>query len=158
MGTEEMRQPIRFRLFCLTITTPNLDRTVAWYCEKLGYQVHTRKDLPEVGARIAVLNAGDFRLEIVEQKEDSPLGMPGHEQPTESSERTSRFAVLVDDLEATIAELRDKDVTTLSSKQVDPDLKLSFQFIKDCDGNLIQLVELMPEARGHFGPGRWASA
>ena len=104
-----MGHQIRFRLFCVTISTPDLDRTVAWYCEKLGYQVHTRKDLPEFGTRIAVLNAGDFRLEIVEQREDSPLGMPGHEPPGSTNvERTSRFAVLVDDLDATLAELRDE--------------------------------------------------
>ena len=78
--------------------------------------------------------------------------MPGHERPAAKKvERTSRFAVLVDDLEATIAELRAKEVTTLWTRQVDEELKLSFQFIKDCDGNLIQLVELKPEAREHFG-------
>jgi catechol 2,3-dioxygenase-like lactoylglutathione lyase family enzyme len=148
-----MGHQIRFRLYCVTISTPNLDRTIVWYREKFGYQVHTRKDLPEFGTRIAVLNAGDFRLEILEQKEDGPLGMPDHDRMgSNQGERSSRFAVLVDDLAATITELRTKDVATLGGKQVDDDLKLRFQFIKDCDGNLIQLVELLSESSENLEP------
>ncbi|MGH3780034.1 MAG: VOC family protein [Pseudonocardiaceae bacterium] len=142
---------IPFRLFYVTISTPNIDRAVMWYREKLGYQVYTRKDFPEFGTRIAVLEVGDFRLEILEQKDAVPMGIPRHDPPDHTNVHgISQFAVLVENLDEKIAELRQRDVATVWVKRVDYDLKLSFQFIKDCDGNLIQLVELMPEAKQHL--------
>jgi catechol 2,3-dioxygenase-like lactoylglutathione lyase family enzyme len=142
------------RQFCVTISTSDLDRTVSWYQDKLGYRVHSRKDLPEFETRVAVLEVGDFRLEILEQRNGQPGERPRFEPPDEPDHPRvhgiSQFAVLVDDLDAKIAELRSKDVAPVWCKRVDHDLKLSFQFIQDCDGNLIQLVELMPEARAHL--------
>ena len=134
-----------YRLFCVTLSTPNIDRTVSWYRDKLGYEVYARRDFPQVGARVAVLEGGDLRLELLEHKDRLTAGprlRPG-ERP-----HLSQFAVLVDDLDAKMAELRTKNVRPVWNRRVDHDLGLCFQFIKDCDGNLIQLVELLEE------PGR----
>jgi methylmalonyl-CoA/ethylmalonyl-CoA epimerase len=129
-----------YRLFCVTLSTPNIDRTVAWYRDKLGYQVQTRREFPQAGTRVAVLEAGDLRLELLEHKDRST-----HEAPAGEADRPNRshVALLVDDLDAKMAELRRKDVRPVWSKGVDHELGLCFQFIKDCDGNLIQLIELL---------------
>ncbi len=131
---------IPYRRFCVTLSTPNIERTVTWYREKLGYEVYTRRDFPDAGARVVVLEAGDLRLELLEHKDRLTVGPRADEG---EGRRLSQFAVLVDDLDAKIAELRRKDVRPVWSKRVDHELGLRCQFIKDCDGNLIQLVEMM---------------
>jgi methylmalonyl-CoA/ethylmalonyl-CoA epimerase len=132
---------IPYRRFCVTLSTPNIERTVSWYREKLGYEVHTRRDFPEAGARVVVLEAGDLRLELLEAQDRPSVGPRAPEEG--EGRRLSQFAVLVDDLDAMIADLRRKDVRPVWSKRVDHELGLRCQFIKDCDGNLIQLVEMM---------------
>jgi catechol 2,3-dioxygenase-like lactoylglutathione lyase family enzyme len=131
---------IPYRLFCVTLSTPNIERTVSWYRENLGYEVYARRDFPQVGARVAVLEAGDLRLELLEHKDRLT---PGPRSDREELQRRSQFAVLVDDLDEKIAELRRKDVRLMWNQRVDHDLGVRSQFIKDCDGNLIQLVELI---------------
>ncbi|MBF2007950.1 MAG: VOC family protein [Chlorogloeopsis fritschii C42_A2020_084] len=140
-----------FRLFYVSISTPDIDRAVKWYQEKLGYQIFTRKDFPDFGTRIAVLELDDFRLELIEQNGSVPISPPRNDPPAHTNiQGISQFALLVDNLDAKIAELKSKGIETLWVKRVDYDLQLSFQFIKDCDGNLIQFVELMPEAIKHL--------
>lgn len=142
---------VAFRLFYVTISTPNLERAIEWYQDKLNYKVFIRKDFPEFGTRIAVLEQFNFRLELLEQANSIPFQPPRNEPPDHTNvQGLSQFAILVDDLDQAIAELTAKGVETLWVKRVDEILRLSFQFIKDCDGNLIQLVELMDDAKAHL--------
>jgi catechol 2,3-dioxygenase-like lactoylglutathione lyase family enzyme len=140
-----------FRLFWVTISTPNLDRAVQWYQDKFGFQVYLRKDFPEFGTRIAHLDIHDFRIELIEQSSAVPMVMPHGDPPNHTNVHGfSQFALLVDDLNGKVEELKSKGVETVWIKRMDPDLKLSFQFVKDCDGNKIQLIELMQEAKEHL--------
>ena len=50
-------------------------------------------------------------------------------------------------MEAKVNEMKSKGLEPVWMKRVDPDLKMSFRLFKDCDDNLIQFVELMPEAK-----------
>ncbi|PWK61484.1 VOC family protein [Roseicyclus mahoneyensis] len=138
------------QLLYVTISTPDIDRMIAWYGEKLGYSLYTRKDFPEFNTRIAVMEQAGFRLEILQQGNAAPTLSPRHEPPDHTNVHgISQFAVLVDDLDAAIEDMEAKGVEMPWVKRVDTDLRLSFQFIKDCDGNLIQLVQLMDDAAAH---------
>ncbi len=141
---------IQIQLLYVTISTPDIDRMIAWYQDKLGYSLYTRKDFPEFNTRIAVMEQAGFRLEILQQSNAVPTLSPRHQPPDHTNVHgISQFAVLVPNLDAAIEEMRAKGVEMPWVKRVDTDLRLSFQFIKDCDDNLIQLVELMDDAAAH---------
>ncbi|WP_095407249.1 VOC family protein [Mongoliimonas terrestris] len=138
------------QLFYVTISTPDIDRMIAWYTDVLGYQLFTRKDFPEFNTRIAVMEQAGFRLELLQQGNAVPISPGRHDPPDHTNiHGLSQFAVLVDDLDAALADLATKGVEPVWVKRVDTDLRLSFRFIRDCDGNLIQLVQLMDDAAAH---------
>jgi hypothetical protein len=142
---------IPFRLFYATISTPNRDRLSAWYQEKLGFELFINKDFPEFGTRIAVLTLYDFRLEILEQANAVPMPLPQHDPPDHTNVHCfSQIALLVEDLDEAISALESKGVEKVWVLRDDPTLKLKFQFFKDCDGRLLQFVELYPEAKSHM--------
>lgn len=139
------------RLFYVTLSTPDLDRAIAWYKEKLGFQLYARKELPDYGTRLAILEQDSFRLELIQQDGSVPAlparGGPPHHTNIHGY---SQMAFLVDDLDATIAEMKRKGVEPVWIKLEGDDIRISFQFVQDCDGNLIQFVELMQDATDHL--------
>lgn len=137
-----------FRLFYVSISVPDMWEAVHWYEEKLGFHLVRQKDFPDFGTRIGVVQREDFRVELIEQRGAvlPPLARgvpPDHTNVL----GISQFAYLCDDLDAMMAELKSKGVEPIWVKRVDHDLGLSFQFIADNNGNLIQFVELMKPAQ-----------
>ena len=92
----------------LGIAVPRLDEAVKAY-EALGFAVESKHDVPTEKVRAAFLPVGESRLELLE--------------PTHPSSVIARFlekrsglhhvCVLVDDIEAALAELKARGVETL---------------------------------------------
>lgn len=133
-----------FRLYYVTISVPDAPAAAKWYEDILGYHLVRSKDFPEFSTRIRVVERDGFRMELLEQGDsiDQPVARP--EPPAHSYLRgISQFALLTEDLETTIQQLAERGVEIVWERRIDTDLGLSFQFIKDLNGNLIQFVELM---------------
>jgi methylmalonyl-CoA/ethylmalonyl-CoA epimerase len=96
------------RIDHLGIAVPDLGAAVAAY-EALGFRVEARHDVPTEKVRTAFLPVGESRLELLE--------------PTEASSVIARFlekrsglhhvCVLVDDIDAALAEMRARGVPLL---------------------------------------------
>ncbi len=92
----------------LGIAVPNLDEAVATY-EALGFQVEARHDVPSEKVKTAFLPVGESHVELLE--------------PTDPSSAIAKFletrkglhhvCVQVDDIEASLAELRARGVQVL---------------------------------------------
>ncbi|HEV7535248.1 MAG TPA: VOC family protein, partial [Acidimicrobiia bacterium] len=74
----------------VSIMVPDVEKALRFYNEVLGLE--QRRDRPELGIGGAWLDAGPQQLHLVEG--ETPPGLGQH------------FALLVDDLDATVAELR----------------------------------------------------
>jgi methylmalonyl-CoA/ethylmalonyl-CoA epimerase len=95
----------------LGIAVPSLDDAVTAY-EALGFTVESTHDVPTEKVRAAFLPVGESRLELLE--------------PTDPSSVIARFlerrsglhhvCVLVDDIEAALAELKVRGVETLDDR------------------------------------------
>ncbi|HXK11703.1 MAG TPA: methylmalonyl-CoA epimerase [Vicinamibacteria bacterium] len=95
----------------LGIAVPSLDRAIAAY-EALGFRVEETHDVPTEKVRAAFLRVGDSRLELLE--------------PTDPTSVVARFlekrsglhhvCVLVDDLDAALAEMKARGVPLLDEK------------------------------------------
>jgi methylmalonyl-CoA/ethylmalonyl-CoA epimerase len=123
----------------LGISVSNLEESVKWYTETLGFQPSKRLDFPSGSVRVAIVEHQGLGIELIEVKDSAkyPLAWqdPGGQHKTQG---IVHFAFLVDDLNETANILREKgvrfacDLTTLEG------LGIRYFHIFDNEGNLIE--------------------
>ena len=104
----------------VSIMVPDVDKALRFYTEVLGLKQRT--DRPELGIGGAWLDAGAQQLHLVEG--ETPPGLGQH------------FALLVDDLDAAIAELRHQGLEVSDPRPIGRSLQA---FLSDPSGNQIEL-------------------
>jgi len=106
----------------VSIMVPDVDKARRFYTDVLG--LDERTDRPELGIGGAWLDAGGQQLHLVEG--EAPPGLGQH------------FALLIEDLDATIAELRDRGLEVSDPRPIGRSLQA---FLSDPSGNLIELYQ-----------------
>jgi catechol 2,3-dioxygenase-like lactoylglutathione lyase family enzyme len=123
----------------LGISVSNLEQSVKWYTENLGFELVKRLDLPEVQFRVAILEYQGFGVELIEVKGSTknPLSwnQPG---PQHRIQGIVHFAFRVDDLSATEKIFRDRGARFACEPTVLEGLGIKYFHIFDNDGNLIE--------------------
>jgi glyoxylase I family protein len=109
----------------VSINVDDLEVATDFYVDVLG--LSPRDDRPDLGVAGAWLDAGDQQVHLI----DAPL-------PTG---RGQHFALLVDDLDAVVAELRGRKLEVSDPVSVGHDRQT---FLSDPSGNLIELHEVPP--------------
>jgi len=61
--------PDLLRPYLLAVCVKDIDETVKWYKDNLGFSILDKMDFPEYKVKIVLLVLQDFRLEIVEHQE-----------------------------------------------------------------------------------------
>ena len=125
----------------LGIAVPSLAEAVAAY-QALGFTVESVHDVPSERVRVAFLPVGESRLELLE--------------PTEPASAIARFlekraglhhvCVLVEDLEAALAELKARGVALIDEKPRPGagGCRVAFLHPKSAGGVLLELKEEKP--------------
>jgi len=109
----------------VSIMVPDVEAALRFYTDVLGLERRTdRPDLPMGGAW---LDAGAQQLHLVEG--EAPPGFGQH------------FALLVDDLDAAVGELRVRGVEVSDPRPIGRSLQ---SFLSDPSGNLIELHQAVP--------------
>ena len=122
------------------ISVPDLDASIAWYCDMLGFTVDLVMDIPADTGRLAMLKNGDFRVELFEVPGAAPL--PDDRRYVDKDIRThgmKHMAYLVRNVETLIAELRARGVDIVWDVQEHGGMKAAF--VRDNSGNLVELME-----------------
>ena len=132
----------------LGIAVPGLDAAVAAY-EALGFAVESTHDVPTEKVRAAFLPVGESRLELLE--------------PTDPSSAIARFletrkglhhvCVLVEDIEASLAELKARGVPLIDEapRPGAGGSRVAFLHPKAGGGVLLELKEAPREGGEHRG-------
>jgi catechol 2,3-dioxygenase-like lactoylglutathione lyase family enzyme len=107
----------------VSINVNDVEAALAFYCDTLG--LVQRPDRPDFGFGGAWLDAGGHQVHLIEGT--TP---PGHGQ---------HFALLVDRLDKTVADLRDRGVEVTDPRPVGSNRQA---FLSDPAGNLIELHEV----------------
>jgi catechol 2,3-dioxygenase-like lactoylglutathione lyase family enzyme len=107
----------------VSINVDDVEAALAFYTGVLGFSL--RGDRPDFPFGGAWLDAGGQQLHLIEAP--PPAGLGQH------------FAVLVDDLDATVAELRDRGVDVSDPSPVASSRQ---SFVTDPAGNLVELHQL----------------
>ena len=107
----------------VSVNVSDAQRSIAFYTDVLGGTV--RDDRPDFGFGGAWVDLGDTQVHLIESAVPPNLGQ--------------HFAILVDDVDSVVRELRTKGIEVADAGVVGPDRQT---FIEDPDGNAIELHQI----------------
>lgn len=121
------------------ISVPHLEAAIAWYERMLGFSVEERLHIAKIPAHIAFVKRGDFRIEIFEVEGAAPLPddrrVPNLDLKTHGNKH---MCFEVPDVPAAVAALRSAGADIAFELTVDGN---PTAFVRDCAGNLIELLQ-----------------
>lgn len=124
----------------LGISVPDLEASIAWYREMLGFSLEKRVNIEAIPARIAFMKHGDFRIELFEVERAEPLPedrrYPDKDLHTHG---TKHIALAVQDVPKFVGSLKKRGVDI--AMDVNAVENRAMAFIRDNAGNLIEIVE-----------------
>ncbi|KAG7235191.1 hypothetical protein INR49_003102, partial [Caranx melampygus] len=129
------------RLNHVAIAVPDIEKATALYRDVLGATVSDKVPLPEHGVYTVFVELGNTKLELLHPLgEKSPIA--GFLQKNKSG-GMHHICIEVDNINAAIADLKAKNIRTLSSEpRIGAHGKpVMFLHPKDCDGVLVELEE-----------------
>lgn len=123
------------------ISVANLEESVDWYVEKLGFELTRPLDRnPDSPSNIARIRKGDFSIELFEIEGAAPL--PEYRRDPRADLRVhglAHFAFRVDDALAFQAELEAKGVEVVL--RASEDGRSNFFFVSDNSGNTFEFIQ-----------------
>jgi methylmalonyl-CoA/ethylmalonyl-CoA epimerase len=142
--TAQSTGPVAFdmRIDHVGISVANLEESVNWYVEKLGFElerpINRNANSPTTIARI---KRGNFTIELFEIKGAAPL--PDYRRDPTADLRVhglAHFAFAVDDARAAAKELEAKGVKIVLPPRED-DRRITFFFVSDNSGNTFEFIQ-----------------
>jgi len=123
------------------ISVANLEESVDWYVEKLGFElVRPLNRDPDSAMTIALLRRGSFNIELFEIEGAAPL--PEYRRDPSADLRVhglAHFAFRVDDARAVLAELESKGVEIVFGPNESE--RSIFFFVSDNSGNSFEFIQ-----------------
>jgi methylmalonyl-CoA/ethylmalonyl-CoA epimerase len=121
------------------VSVPDLEASIRWYREVLGFQVENRFEIPKARAKVAMIRRGALRMELFEVQDGKPLPeerrVPDLDLQTHGNKHVCFGIQSVDEAER---ELRAKgvDIVFVGRVMQPPNI-----FMRDNSGNLIEFIE-----------------
>jgi catechol 2,3-dioxygenase-like lactoylglutathione lyase family enzyme len=144
---QKQKTDVRINLspYLLAMSVANVDDSVKWYEEKLGFAVVEKMDLPAYNLRIVFMERDGFRLELVEDKKSVSLPsiqcyFPGVNDKTKLQGFT-KFSFLTENVEQVSKDLKGKNVSLIMDVTKDEKQKVKFILLHDNSGNLLQFIQ-----------------
>ena len=124
------------------ISVPDLETSIAWYRDMLGFSVEKRLTLEEAHAKIAFMKHGDFCIELFEVAGATPMP-ESRRYPNQdiATHGTKHIAFEVQDLRKLMDTLKQRGVDVAMDVHVMEDTLMAF--IRDNSGILIELIEYL---------------
>jgi methylmalonyl-CoA/ethylmalonyl-CoA epimerase len=126
--------PFALRAHHCGISVPDLEASIRWYRDMLGFAVEMRTEVPEVPFRGAFLRRGDTRIELFEVPGAAPL-------PEERRDGTKHLSLEVSDLRGAFDFLKGHGVEV--AMDIFESDGFAGGYIRDNAGILIELVQHM---------------
>ena len=120
------------------ISVSNLETSIEWYSEYLGFALSKQADLSE-NLRIAILEYQGFGVELIELKDSQKNALAGKEILAQHlTQGIVHFAFEVANVDTTATVLRERGVTFACEPTNSAELGVRYFHIYDCDGNLLE--------------------
>jgi methylmalonyl-CoA/ethylmalonyl-CoA epimerase len=122
-------------------SVPDLEASIAWYADILGFAVERRFHVAHIGADGVMLKRGAFRIELFQVPGAADCHPDRRDVHLDLRTRgTKHFAISVRGIDTVVATLKAhgvdfaQELTRMSPAR-------SFAFIRDNSGNLIEILE-----------------
>jgi catechol 2,3-dioxygenase-like lactoylglutathione lyase family enzyme len=131
--------PIELRFHHGGVSVPDLEASIRWYREVLGFEVEHRFEIPKAHAKVAMLRRGALRMELFEVEHGKALPeerrVPDRDLQTHGNKHVCFGVQSVDAAER---ELRAKgvDIVFVGRAMQPPNI-----FMRDNSGNLVEFIE-----------------
>jgi catechol 2,3-dioxygenase-like lactoylglutathione lyase family enzyme len=123
----------------LSLTPANLEATIRWYTSKLDFVVERRFETH--GISFPFIAHQEIRIELVGAASHACSAPVSDIARSHDSERLHHFCLAVEDLEATLAELGERDVHPINEPMDVAEIGQRVAFITDNCGNIIEFTE-----------------
>jgi len=126
----------------ISISVANLEETISWYRDILGFSIIQKMDLPKYSLKIAFMEYSGFQIELIEFKnsvsyEAIQKQFPGVDDRAKI-QGLGKFGFVADDLEGLAAKLKSKRVHFFRDVTHDQNTGDTYFIISDNSGNWIQ--------------------
>jgi catechol 2,3-dioxygenase-like lactoylglutathione lyase family enzyme len=132
--------------YLVSLSVADLDRSVRWYREMLGFRETRRLNLPDSSLRISFLELNGFRLELVEFKNSVSFAAIQSKFPTVDDRAKvqgfGKLAFAVTSVRDVAASLKSKKVKFVREVTQEEDTGETWFMIEDVDGNCLQFFEV----------------
>ncbi len=126
----------------VALSVSDLEESVRWYQEKLGFTRVIRRAFPAIATRAANLELNGFQIELFQRDHSQqPFQPPANVPDDLLGQGYKHIGFIVDDLDAAIAELNRRGVPLVDQPTRVEALGLRLCFIRDNNGYLIELGE-----------------
>jgi len=132
---------VRYKPLHVGISVSNIEDSIAWFEDVLGFTLRDKTDFTPMGFRVAFLdNGGGFEIELFENKETKPPSeerfLPDSDSKTQG---TKHIAFEVEDLDAELAYFKTKGIEpVMGPKRV---FGLYVAFIHGPDKVLLEFIQ-----------------
>lgn len=125
----------------VSLAVKDLESTIHWYQQYLGFQEILRRDFPEYGTRIVFLEANGVVIELIEDQKWQAVDRPNPPQHT-TVQGVSQIRFKVHNIEEVVARVKSHpDIQIAWDLIVVEDIGFKEFFIRDNEGNILQFAE-----------------
>lgn len=122
----------------LSLTSDHLDTTIDWYTNKLGFTVDQRFEVH--GTTFVFLASKDIKIELLAAASHRQEATVENIFASLDRERLHHFCMAVEDLDATLSWLGERDVQPVGAPMDVHEIGQRIAFITDNLGNIIELT------------------
>ena len=124
----------------VAITVPDLDASAKWYVENLGLRIVKNHAMrPDNKAAVTILQGNGFAVELIWLADAAPLAKVAPQaKGAQDIHGILKSGLFVDDLDATLKELKSRNVTMAFDTFYDKSMDCRMFAIRDNNGNILQ--------------------
>ncbi|RUT00549.1 hypothetical protein DSM106972_073200 [Dulcicalothrix desertica PCC 7102] len=127
--------------FNIAISTPDINASVDWYQRVLGFRKVSQSNLSN-GVSIAMIERNGMVIEFLKVPNQKPMPMLNQDPPKHLQFLgIKNFVLWVDDMDATVRELKSKNVSFVWEARTLPEVGTRVSMIRDNNGNLVTFWE-----------------
>ncbi len=121
---------------CLSVT--DLDASVLWYTERMGFEEVLRRDFPDLNARLAYVRWGDLILELVQSTPSVGVSRPAPPAGHTIVRGITQVSLHVEDAQKAMEQVKEAGLPLLTDLIDAAPIGVKAFFSQDPDGNLIE--------------------
>src|SRR5205085_11067850 len=121
----------------------DVDASVTWYEENLGFKTVKRMELPQYDLRLAFLELNGFRVELIESKKSFSVKkyVPDYQDGSGLLQGLTKVGFMVNKIEPFARNLKKRGIPFVVELREDKEFAVKFFIILDNNGNLIQFFQ-----------------